>query len=410
MALITIPELDQTNVLLEIYSPTLADPVTQPATATISETIVEYDDASFFDLSGDAAAIVPVSLDIAQNTLSYEVILNFSGGFTDVDDATGFNGYVLTFEVLSSVLGVSVATPVLDDATNTLGISASNITSNGDSLLINVDGLLFSPNDAFEVEFYLQADGTSSDDLIIGSSADDILMGNNGNDTLFGGPGADTLNGGDGFDIVDYSDAEGRVIVDLQNDVSTRGFVRFFDEGAAEGDIYIGVEDAQGGGFADDLRGDATGNFLYGGGVSDRLYGRAGNDFLFGGPGADAFFGNLGADYMEGGSDAGRRDRYIYYSQQDSGVGSGNRDIIADFVSGEDRIEIGRLDADTTIGFNQAFDFIGDTPFSGTPGELGTRIEGGNTIVQADVDGDAIADFEIELTGEMQLVASDFIL
>ncbi len=264
------------------------------------------------------------------------------------------------------------------------------------------------------------ARGQDGDDSLSGFEGNDTLIGEEGNDTLRGGDdddrlyaqgtGADLLDGGNGIDEVNYSFSDGRVLVDFQSDTSGAGFARFFTEGAGSGDTFVDIENAVGGNYADNLRGDSGANELDGGGVSDRLYGRAGDDTLDGGTGADALYGNAGADVMTGGPDAGRTDRYIYFNASETGVGSGNRDIITDFVSGEDRIEIRRIDADITTGGRQGFDFIGDTAFSGTAGELRYEQIGGNTIVQADRDGDGAADFEIELTGLMDLIESDFFI
>ncbi|WP_417723922.1 M10 family metallopeptidase C-terminal domain-containing protein [Salipiger sp.] len=234
--------------------------------------------------------------------------------------------------------------------------------------------------------------------------------GTEGRDLYYDAPGAQAYDGLGGDDTVDYRFADGRVLADLRSDISDQPFARFFDRGAAEGDTYASIESLVGGGFADNLRGDAGANVLEGGGRSDRLYGRGGDDLLIGGAGADALYGNLGADTMIGGEDAGRRDRFIYFQAEESGVGAGNRDIITDFVAGEDRIEISRIDADTTQGFKQAFDFIGDAAFSGTAGELRFGQGGGVTLVQADRDGDGVADFEIELTGLVDLTESDFLI
>ncbi len=55
---------------------------------------------------------------------------------------------------------------------------------------------------------------------------------------------------------------------------------------------------------------------------------------------------------------------------------------------------------------HQAFDYIGDGAFSGTAGEL--RFDKG--VVQADVDGDGVADMEIYVTGASTLAEDDFIL
>ncbi|EPX85276.1 Calx-beta domain-containing protein [Salipiger mucosus] len=252
-------------------------------------------------------------------------------------------------------------------------------------------------------------DGMAGNDTLDGGPGFDVLFGGTGNDVLIGGTGANVLDGGLGTDTANYASASGRVLVDLQLDLTGAGFLKFFDAGFVQGDTYVSIENVVGGDYADNLRGDAEDNRLAGGAVSDRLYGRAGDDRLFGGTGADALYGNLGRDVMTGGGDAGRRDRYIYFQPEESRPGDGNRDVITDFVAGEDRIELSRFDADTTQGFKQAFVFIGDAAFSAA-GQLGYRHEGGNTIVQADFDGDAVADFEIELRGIMDLTADDFLI
>ncbi|WP_050531879.1 M10 family metallopeptidase C-terminal domain-containing protein [Pseudaestuariivita atlantica] len=235
------------------------------------------------------------------------------------------------------------------------------------------------------------------------------LYGTAANNSFAVPDGGTAIMGFGGTDTADYSAATGRVLVDFQSDVSGAGFARFFDLGAAVGDTYDSVENAIGGAFADNLRGDGAANVLEGGGVSDRLYGRAGDDTLDGGAGADAIYGNLGADEMTGGPGA-IRDRFIYFQANETGVGPGNRDVITDFTPGEDRIELSRIDADTTQGFKQRFDFIGDAAFSGTGGELRYEQTGGVTIVQADRDGDGVADMEIELTGTLTLTATDFLI
>ena len=139
------------------------------------------------------------------------------------------------------------------------------------------------------------------------------------------------------------------------------------------------------------------------------MYGRGGDDILNGGGGTDVIYGNNGADIMTGGDDT-MLDRFVYFNVSDSGVGSGNRDIITDFTSGEDRIEISRFDAQTDVGGNNAFDFIGISQFNGTSGQLRYQKYGAYTLVSVDLDGDGNADWEVQLTGVMDLTASDFLL
>ena len=86
----------------------------------------------------------------------------------------------------------------------------------------------------------------------------------------------------------------------------------------------------------------------------------------------------------------------------------GARDVISDFSSAQgDKIDLSTLDASTLASGNQAFTFIGAGYFSfNVPGMV--RFDGG--VVQGDVNGDGIADFEIALAGVTSLTAGDFIL
>ena len=294
-----------------------------------------------------------------------------------------------------------------DRAELAVASGAITVSSDGDVIeIVSTQG-----TDSFAgIESFAFSDGvlTLAEVLALIDSPDGT--GTTGDDLLLDTAGAQAFDGLEGNDTVSYADAAGRVLADLGMDASGLPSARFFTSGAPEGDTYANVENLIGSDQADNLRGDGGDNILEGGGVSDRLYGRAGDDTLIGGSGADALYGNLGADVMTGGDDAGRRDRYIYFQLQESGVGAGNRDVITDFVSGEDRIEISRFDADITQGFKQAFTFVGDAGLSGAAGELAYRFEGGNTIVEADVNGDGAADFEIELTGRIDLVVGDFLL
>ncbi|AKS46335.1 Hemolysin-type calcium-binding repeat-containing protein [Octadecabacter temperatus] len=230
------------------------------------------------------------------------------------------------------------------------------------------------------------------------------LEGSSNADTLEGDAGANAIDGGDGTDTVTFTSTTGRVIVDLQINALNFGF--------AVGDTYTDVEVFEGSNWNDQLRGDTADNIFYGGNFTDRLYGRGGDDTLLGEAGADAIYGNAGVDTMTGGDDT-LRDRFIYFNTVESGVGTGNRDIITDFTSGEDRIEISRFDANSVGGGgNDVFDFIQDTAFSNTAGELRFEQDAamGTTVIQADLDGDGTADFEIELTGLVDLESTDFLL
>ncbi|MEH2179518.1 calcium-binding protein [Nostoc sp.] len=135
-----------------------------------------------------------------------------------------------------------------------------------------------------------------------------------------------------------------------------------------------------------------------GGAGNDTIDGRAGNDILIGGTGTDRLTGGLGNDVF----------KFNSVSESQPGV---LQDVITDFagvgngIFGGDQIDLSTIDANSTIAGNQAFTFIGASAFS-APGQV--RYSGG--ILQANTDGNLSADFEIQLTGAPQLVASDIIL
>ncbi|MBD0302751.1 MAG: hypothetical protein ICV85_11405, partial [Tolypothrix sp. T3-bin4] len=146
----------------------------------------------------------------------------------------------------------------------------------------------------------------------------------------------------------------------------------------------------------------------------DNLFGGNGNDVLSGGSGSDRLVGDSGNDTLSGGSGTdilrggAGNDVFNFSSVTDSPAGS-SRDVINDFFGNGnlpgDRIDLSTIDANSTIGGNQAFTFIGSRAFSAA-GQV--RYSGG--ILQASNDGDLSAEFEIQLVGAPQLVASDIIL
>ncbi len=96
-------------------------------------------------------------------------------------------------------------------------------------------------------------------------------------------------------------------------------------------------------------------------------------------------------------------------------MGAGNRDVLRTFTLGQDKIDLSAIDANPDF-FSpdvDAFTFIGNAAFGGNAGELNFFQQGSGstaiTVVGGDLDGDGIADFEIQLTGLVNLTAGDFI-
>jgi hypothetical protein len=99
----------------------------------------------------------------------------------------------------------------------------------------------------------------------------------------------------------------------------------------------------------------------------------------------------------------------VFNALSDSVVGA-NRDRIQDFTPDTDHIDLSAIDANTTVAGKQAFNFIGNAAFSHHAGELQSILAGANTFVSGDVNGDAKADFQIQLRGQLALTRSDFVL
>jgi serralysin len=96
-----------------------------------------------------------------------------------------------------------------------------------------------------------------------------------------------------------------------------------------------------------------------------------------------------GQDILAGGGDA---DTFIFIDLADSSAGS-KRDVITDFTSGLDIIDLSLIDISPEAG-TQHFHHI-EGGFTGTAGDL--RFSNG--LLSGDANGDSKADFEIGLTG-----------
>jgi hypothetical protein len=138
-----------------------------------------------------------------------------------------------------------------------------------------------------------------------------------------------------------------------------------------------------------------------------RLIGGAGADVLIGGAGNDQLFGGLGADALTGGTGA---DTFFYTLTTQSTAAS--RDTLSGFSSG-DQIDLSAIDAIAVGGgANDTFTFIGANAFSGAAGQLRLSQSGAEWIVEADTDGDSVADLVIGIaaTGGYVPVGGDIVL
>jgi serralysin len=171
-------------------------------------------------------------------------------------------------------------------------------------------------------------------------------------------------------------------------------------------DIVLGFENVTGGSGGDWIFGNSAANKLFGDNGNDILAGYGGNDIISGGDGGDGLSGGAGADQLSGGSG---QDDFAYTALTDSGAGFAKRDRISDFTDGDDLIFL-QFDSNTKVAGHQNFTFVsGDfAVFTGTAGQLRCLFTLDGWMVEGDVNGDAKADFQIEVVDETHLIDWDF--
>jgi Ca2+-binding RTX toxin-like protein len=211
-----------------------------------------------------------------------------------------------------------------------------------------------------------------------------IKLGTNGNNDIFGTSTGDTIFAYGGEDYVD----------------------------AGMGDDYV-----QGGDGNDVLWGGGGNDELYGGNDNDQLFGSVGDDMLNGGAGNDLLFGGIGQDTMTGGLGADKFVISTYHFSETPDSTPADPDYITDFSHAQgDIIDVSQIDAVWSFSpINQAFKFIGSGAFSGQGGELRYEIHDIKpgyhyTSIMGDMNGDGVADLQINVAGKIDFTASDFIL
>jgi Ca2+-binding RTX toxin-like protein len=348
---------------------------------------------------GDAQGDVFVDFQSAEGSQFHDVLIgngdtNYLKGQDGDDTLYGAAGFDYLYgedgnDTLNGGPGSQYNGDMLDGGSGTDTASYSDATA---AVTVNLATSLGTHGDA-QGDSYVSienVDGGAGADTLIGSAGANTLQGNGGADTLSGGDGtdvlrggagADHLDGGAGFDVAMYSENSAAVTVNLAAGTGLGG--------TAQGDVLTSIEAVYGGNGNDILTGNAAAN---------TLVGNAGNDTLTGGGGRDDLAGGAGAD------------RFVFTALGDSPANA-NADRITDFSHAQgDKIDLHSIDANTTAAGDQAFQFIGTAAFSHHAGELHESISGSNTVVAADVNGDGVADFNVVLSGNITLVAGDFVL
>ena len=224
--------------------------------------------------------------------------------------------------------------------------------------------------------------------------------------TFNGTNGPDFLTDNDGRNTSDYDPDTGFFLLRFDfvniNGFNGDDFIRGFYLNSNYNINGGAGNDALFGGLNRDV---IAGDDFFGIGGNDYLAGLDGNDGLFGVGGNDTLNGGAGTDTLYGGAG---NDVFDFDSVSESQPGL-LRDVIKDFVGNGnfagDRIDLSTIDANSNITGNQAFTYIGTSAFSAV-GQI--RYVGG--ILSGNTAGNLSAEFEIQLVGSPQLVASDIIV
>ncbi len=226
-----------------------------------------------------------------------------------------------------------------------------------------------------------------------GNQLANTLTGNSGRNVLSGGSNADRMEGKAGDDIY---------VVDNTGDAVVEGSNQGVDrvESSVSFTLAPSVENLTlTGGAAINGTGNDVANVIRGNTGSNRLTGGRGGDDLY-----------AGADNV--------RDVFAF-AAGDSGLSAATIDEIFQFDRStrvadttNDRIDLSLIDADPDPG-NQAFRFV--TAFSTAAasqsnGQVRVDVNGANSRVAIDIDGDNAADMILAIIGVTGLTSRDFIL
>ena len=193
-----------------------------------------------------------------------------------------------------------------------------------------------------------------------------------------------------GRDTLDFSGWSSASRIDLEPGASSDGGGQTHNVQIAYG---ASIENAIGGGGDDTIGGNAANNLLRGGGGNDRLNGLFGTDRAEGGAGGDVFAFtsiNDSADYL-------RR----------SDGGKWTADVLADFTSGVDRIDLSAIDANRRAR-RRRLRVHRHAAFTGQAGQLRWEAANGFVHIYGDVNGDGLADCTSSPAGRR--CCGDFVL
>ena len=244
---------------------------------------------------------------------------------------------------------------------------------------------------------------SAANDMLVGTDAAETINAGDGNDTIFDLGGADTINGGSGNDTFiagagndSFNGGTGTDTIDYQDSAAiTASF--------ASGSVNISGGDTDSFSNIEGISGSSAADTITGAGAGETITGSGGKDALRGNGGADTF---------------------AYLAQSDGEIrnangllGSHNGDVIADFVSGTDKISLTATSFNLSSVSNGANFEVISAAFDGTNAGSTNFLAGNATLIYSqaddvlyfDEDG-ASAGYTILLETTTDLAATDIVI
>ena len=288
---------------------------------------------------------------------------------------TAINGTGNTLNnVLTGNSAANVLTGGVGNDTYVVGTGDSIVENTGEGTDIVQSSITWTLGNNLE---HLTLTGTSAINGT-GNGLNNILTGNSGANVLTGGAGSDTYLVGAGDSIVE----------NVSPGIDTVKSAITWTLGLnLENLILTGTAAING-------TGNTVNNAIIGNSAANLLSGLDGNDMLTGGLGKDTLTGGLGNDVFD----------FNLATESQAGL---NKDVITDFVSGSDKIDLAGIDA-VVGGSDNAFTYINMGAFTSVAGQL--RFHVPTNTLQGDTDGNGVADVEIQLTGVASVAVTDLVL
>jgi Ca2+-binding RTX toxin-like protein len=360
---------------------------------------VGTDTASY--ASAAKAVKVSLALTTAQNTLG-----------AGIDTLSNLEN--LTGSIYSDILTGNTANNVIDGgfgADNMAG-GLGNDTYIIDSIADIVTELAGGGTDTIESSFtFSLVNAANFENLVLAGTSVIDGIGNDLNNSITGNIAANVINGGVGADTMNGGAGNDTYIVDNVGDRITEGTNAGTDtvQSSVTYTLANNVENLTLTGSANI---NATGNTM----SIQTLIGNSGNNVLTGGMARDLLTGNAGSDTF----DYNAVNEVSVFNFTNANTNNRTNAIdntlerITDFVVGTDKIDLSTIDASDRAGGNQAFTWLDTSAFT-----VGNALSGlhyfydattNTTVVEASNDRDVAAEFQVALTGQIVLNATDFIL